>query len=299
MGVFHVINVVHTEHDWWHSPVAGALESSCEANIYGGLDVGVARLLERFDEMHTRTGARIPITWCLWFSNDIVDDQGRSIPDIVDTRRDFFQARMTLGDEIGIHPHARERSEQWRYIRENAAKLSDADFPYPSTHVGGWFVTDENVIAELNSCDIRIDAGPVVRPGDGSVHGRPPDSHLSYRPYHPSITNPWQAGVSSIVRVPLFLSYHGIWNGAEEFLGYAKHQYERRHEVPVEIVHFYWHPCEMVERDSGEPNDAVVDGYSDLLSEIGTWPDVVFSTARDAVTDWRRAESEPVKADSV
>ena len=285
MAEFHVVNVVHTEHDWWQTPVAGR-QGDTQTNVYAGLDVGVSQLLQRLSDVEASIGQRVPITWCLWFSNGSVDSESRPIPDIIDCRLEFFQARSEMGDEIGIHPHAPKTQDQWRFIQANADRVTSLGFPPVDTHVGGWFETNSRVIGELESCKIGIDAGPVVRPGEGTVHGRSPDDHRSYRPYHPSRSNPWKEGASSVVRLPLFLSYHGIWDGATGFIDYTRRQYEKRDEVAVEIVHFFWHPFEMIHQETGGPNTSVIEGYHDLFREIGTWDDVVFSTAREAVSRW-------------
>jgi hypothetical protein len=51
VAILYVLNVVHTEPDWW-------------SGRYAGLDLGVRRFLEEPSKLESRLECRIPITWC-------------------------------------------------------------------------------------------------------------------------------------------------------------------------------------------------------------------------------------------
>ncbi len=288
MGKVSIINVVHTEHNWWDDE-------------YTGLDEGTALLLERFGKIETRQGIRIPITWCLYFGNGQKGPvTGTVNSDIIDVRKEFFLERFELGDEIGIHTHAPDPREQHRFFKANAEKIESEGFPYPRTHAPGWWYLDGQVIRALEDARIEIDTGVLVGCGkvthpaikdlmlqDSSSRDR--QDHRSFRPYHPAYDNVSKPGNSSIVEIPVFLSYEGIGENPARFINAFRKLWEYRNEVAASIVQFFWHPYECMEqKNGGGINLSVVDGWYTLYSEIALWEDVVFSTAYEAAKAWIR-----------
>ncbi|NLI98256.1 hypothetical protein GX441_06310 [bacterium] len=287
MGQVHVINVVHTEHNWWDDG-------------YTGLDEGTALLLERFANLGARHVTRIPITWCLYFGNGEKGPvTGTVNPDIIDVRKEFFRERFKLGDEIGIHTHASDPKEQPRFFKANAEKVESHGFPYPKTHAPAWFYLDGSIFRALEAARIEIDTGVLV--GCGVVnHPRVKDlmvqdssrrdrgDHRAFRPYHPDYEKIWEPGTSPIVEIPVFLSCEGIGENPARFIEAFRKLWEHRDEVAVDIVQFFWHPFECMEqRTGGRINHSVIDGWCTLYSEIASWNDIVFSTACDAVVAWK------------
>lgn len=105
---------------------------------------------------------KIPITWCLYFGNEKGPVTGILNPDIIDVRKDFFLKRFKLGDKIGIHVHATDPREQYKFIRMNAEKIEAEGFPYPKTHAPAWFYLDEKVFKALDEAEFEVDAGVLV-----------------------------------------------------------------------------------------------------------------------------------------
>ncbi len=286
MGKMHVINVVHTEHNWWDDE-------------YTGLDEGTALLLERFGKIEAERGMKIPITWCLYFGNGQKGPvTGTDSPDIIDVRKEFFLERFKLGDEIGIHTHAGDPREQPKFFKKNAEKVESQGLPYPKTHAPAWFYLNGPIFRALEEARIEIDTGVLVDCGvvnhpqvkdlmvqDSSHRDR--DDHRAFRPYHPDYDKIWEPGASPVVEIPVFLSYEGIGEDTARFIDSFRKLWEHRHEVAVDIVQFFWHPWEcMVQRKGGGVNHNVIDGWCRLYSEIASWNDVVFSTACGAVDAW-------------
>jgi hypothetical protein len=291
MGIVHVINVVHTEQDWWDGELRG-------------IDLAMPAFLRRLEQLEHEQGVKVPLTWCLYFGNDT------GAPDIVDVRREFFWARWQQGDEIGIHTHAADHRHQPRYIKANAEKLAAAGFPYPKTHAPGWFYLNSDVIRALEDAGIEIDAGLYVRENQflhpetaillQDATCRDATLPASFRPYHPDSRHVCLAGDSPVVEAPIFFPLEGRehgWNcrgGILENPGcYVEafvEQWQHRHEVAVDIVQFYWHPFELLwTDDAGNAyiDQKVVDGLCQIFSEIASLPDVVFSTTQNAVDDWK------------
>ncbi|UCG44307.1 MAG: hypothetical protein JSU73_06815 [candidate division WOR-3 bacterium] len=291
MGAVHIVNVVHTEPDWWDGGLAG-------------IDVGLPALLERFGDIEQKAGARIPVTWCLFFNNDYRSPEaGRRFSDVVSVRADFFHSRLELDDEVGIHTHALDPRRQHLYFQDNAQRLAEAGFPYPRTHAPGWFYLDGNVFRALERAGIETDAGLLV--GAGRVVGRQPlvkgillqdatgrerSDPSAFRPYHPAPDCISRPGSSAVVEVPVFLSSSGVAEDPEGHVGAIRNQWLHRDEVEVEVVQLFWHPWELVEQGpGGGVNRAVVDGLAEVMSAVVGWDDVVFSTVHDAVTRWGAA----------
>jgi hypothetical protein len=288
MGKVYVINVVHTEHNWWDDK-------------YTGLDIGVRHFLQKIEKIENSEGIRIPITWCLSFANGGQNEtMGVSPPDIIDMRKDFFVERFELGDEIGVHPHAADPRKQWKFIEENAKKIESEGFPYPKTHAPGWFYLDGKVFRELEKAGIEIDAGLLVgMKGSPMPHHedimqldtseRSRDIPKSFRPYFPSYKNVTKPGECPILEIPVFMSYDGIADNPQGFIDATRVQWEHRDEVPVDIIQFYWHPHEFMKPKSDEIADEVVNGYYTVYKEIAAWKDIYFSTAQEAAKKWKNA----------
>lgn len=301
MGTVHVINVVHTEPSWWDDQLTG-------------LAKGVPLLFQRLEEIQNRTGVRVPITWCLYFGNgERGAVTGRLRPDTIDVRKDFFHERYEKGDEIGIHTHASDPREQYRYFRENAEKIESGGFPYPKTHAPGEFYLDSQTIRALEEAKIEVDAGLLVGardyPGlvvhDGKItHSHPlldgmilqdascrdPSDYRSFRPYYPSYEDICRDGNSSVVEIPVFSYFKEIEDRPGGVVQTFRKQWAHRDEVAVDIVQFFWHPWELLNQPSeGEINHALIDGYHKVYSEIAKWEDVAFSTARKAAEAWKES----------
>ncbi len=279
VGKLHIVNVVHTEANWWDDG-------------YTGLDVGTQDLLDRFEGIKASKSMELPITWCLFFANGYVNEPtGRIHPDIVDTRGEFFEKRLRLGDEIGIHTHAKNKEDQWKYIEGNAKKLEAAGFPDPRTHAPGWFYLDGNTLRALEKAEIPIDAGVIVRSPEAEAAGRDYSDHKSFQPYHPSYENIYVPGSSPTLELPLFLSYNGIEESWENFARLVRAACDGRNEADEIVLQFFWHPFEML-HPNGELNREVINGYVSLYDEVAGWEGVVFSTAYEAVTKWHDADRE-------
>jgi len=288
MGKVYVINIVHTEHNWWDDK-------------YTGLDVGTSILLQRFREIEDREGIKIPITWCLYFGNGQRGPVTSTLnPDIIDVRKEFFLRRFKLGDEIGIHTHAPDPREQCKFFTANAQRIEAEGFPYPKTHAPGWFYLNKKVFRALEKAEIEIDAGLLVRVGKAThplgimlqdCSERYPSDHKSFRPYFPSYENICRAGDCSVLEIPVFLSYHGIEENPKGFVDAFRKQWEHRDEVAVDIVQFFWHPFECMEmKPGGGINHGVINGYYAVYSEIAKWEDVIFSTTYQAAKAWKDAQ---------
>ncbi len=274
MGKLHIVNVVHSEANWWD-------------DTYTELDVGTTALLRRFEEIRDSKGIDLPITWCLFFANGYVNEPTGAVhPDIVDTRGEFFQARLQLGDEIGIHTHAKGREHQWKFVGANAKKLEETGFPYPRTHAPGWLYLDGQTLRALEDAEIPVDAGVIVRSPEAESSGRSPSDPKSFRPYYPSYENVFEPGGSATIELPLFLSYNGIEKSWEGFAQAVLDQWIHRKEVDTSVLHFFWHPFEML-HSNGELNQNVINGYASLYDEIAEWDDVLFSTAYEAASAWK------------
>lgn len=275
----YVINVVHTEANWWDDG-------------YSGIDVGARELLKQLATLENAIGTRIPITWCLFFANGYHNPgTGNVHPDVVDTRRDFFHERLAAGDEVGIHPHAVSKEEQWRYIKENAEKLAGAGFPYPQTHAPGWFHLSGHVLRALEECHFVADAGVVVRTPEAAAAGRSADDPHSFRPYFPSYQNPYKPGECSVVELPLFLSYHGIGE-VNGFVNAVTRQWAACEDGGMDVLQFFWHPFELVRQD-GTPDDQVINGFVAVYRRISELGGCSFATASQATHAWLALKELP------
>jgi hypothetical protein len=291
MGKIFVINVVHTEYDWWDKGPSG-------------IEYGLPALMRELERLEPEESLKIPITWCLFFANN------PARRDVVDTHREFFLQRLKLGDEVGVHTHAPDVRDQPKYYKSNAEKLEAAGFPYPKTHAPGWFYLNSEALHRLEEANIEIDAGLVVREGR-FVHpeqdillqdcsNRDPKKAASFRPYHPSRHRVSEVGDSPIVEIPIFFPLRGRehgWNCGpgvatepHTFVEAFDNHWAHRKEVDVDIVQFYWHPFELVHRGR-QGKEAVklevVRNLCDIFRHIGAREDVQFATAHAAVSVWK------------
>ena len=280
--MLHIINVVHTEPNWWDG-------------LYTGLDIGTTNFLDRLASL----GLRIPITWCAFFGNGhLVPGTKQEALDLLDARPEFLRSRFELGDEIGIHVHARHILDTQQYIAPNADRLQAAGYPYPSTHAPFMGRLEPPVIRALADANIDIDAGLVPRVGkvvyeqelDMDVFGRivqdcsvrDPEALESYRPYHPSFTNIAEAGDCPFLEIPVIFSYHGIESHVPWYIDEIRRRWDALNVVKTDIIQFFWHPYEFLYPWSTEINHEVIEAFCRIFSEIAAWDAVIFSTTRDA-----------------
>jgi hypothetical protein len=285
--MLHIINVVHTEPNWWDG-------------IYSGLDIGTKRFLERLGEL----GLRVPITWCAFFGNGhLIPGTGQEAPDLIVARPEFLAARSKLGDEIGIHVHSRRIFDTESYIAVNAKQLQAAGYPYPSTHAPYWGRLDPSVFRALAEAKIAIDTGLTPRVGKGvyeqhydeDAYGRvlqdctsrDPNDPASYYPYHPSYEDIAKSGNCPVLEIPVTFSYHGIESHIPWYLEETRKRWKARDEVKTDIIQFFWHPYEFLYPSTNSINHEVIDAFCTIFTEIATWDEVLFCTTREAAYAYR------------
>lgn len=270
----HVVLVCHTELDFKGTWA-----------LYDRVQPLVSQMLDRVADS---TGKRPRITYC-------------GTAEFLGEKLDDAFAFVEGGDEVGVHSHLpgahRPRhSYQGRYayrtdtegvlnqervagpLRELAVALG---LPAPATHVSGMFTFGQSTIAVLERAGFGVDCsllpgiGPTRHEASGDYVLADNHRRSDPRPYRPSIEDPWMAGASRVMELPVSGSLgEGNLDGQLAAL-----RARLEDGAGVDVFQSYWHHFEFAKLGwtKGSLEEA-----EHFLTEAARLKEVVFSTATGA-----------------
>lgn len=254
-----------------------------------------------FDRVAQATGKPIRSTYCL--TSEFIAD-----------RLEEAARLLEAGHEIGVHSHLPGSHRQGhRYdgpyrLKTNAAGELNQDrvagplresliargFPPPRTHVSGMFSFQPTTIRLLeaagfeNDCSL-IPNGKVIRHSiTGAFVIADNRRRMSRAPYFPDPGDPWSAGRSSMVEIPvsgnLGMAYFGIdWaQSLEEELALIAQ--EPGAPGTPRLYQSYWHHFEFDPAHSWTRGSLLE--AERFLTALGCMPGVQFSTVSEARRAW-------------
>jgi hypothetical protein len=273
MRTLHVVLVCHTELDFDGS-----------WTLYERVQPQMEQMLR---DVAGATGEYPKITYCLTgeFLSERLDDAFRFIEE---------------GHEVGIHSHIPgAHRPRHRYDGRYAYRLDDdavlnqdavagplrgiaaaLGLPAPRTHVSGMFTFQKTTIRTISDAGFLVDCS--LLPGVRATHEASGDFVLADNthrteplPYRPDIDDPWTAGQSPVVELPVSANLGG--GDLESQLKTLRDRLQR--DGDVDVFQSFWHHFEFA--GLGWTKGRLTDARA-FLTECAKQPNVVFSTAAEA-----------------
>jgi hypothetical protein len=273
-----------------------------EADFQGGWKT-FEKFQPKIDGMIQRvadaTGKVPKITYCL--TGEFIEDKIECVWPWIDQ-----------GHEIGVHSHVlgshrhnhsykppydyREDVNgvlnQNRFAQPFRSMLIAHGVPDPVTHVSGMFTFRDSTVRLLEGAGFEVDCS--LLPGVRGKHWATGDFILcdnrqrkSGKPYHPSYADHCKEGRAKLVELPV-----SGWLGGDNLLTTQATDLKKRltSNADVDIFQMYWHHYEFAheELDWVKGN---LDEAEQFLIRFGLIDSVRFSTAKEAVDDWKDQRS--------
>lgn len=292
----HVCLVCHAEPDVW----GGGFKS---------IDVVLPHFLKKTEKRLDHQGNSPKITWCL--TSQVAKHRPRP-----------FLGLLDHGHEIGIHSHypgADGRLEHRQEINRNnldkfgewlpelCRTITDAGFPPPRTQVTWMFAYRDSMTQVLSEAGIDIDCSVCY----GGAHYLPDGFLLADnrkrntgKPYHMSEDDHCAEGDSGVAELPVSGGFGDYWipdkesrfkhfspitsdDDAEKMINLFNHRMQTISPGGIDIFHIHFHLYEFLV--PGGLDEGRLDRTVTILRNIASDNRVCFSTASEAVDDWRNS----------
>jgi len=241
------------------------------------------------------TGKKLKMTYCV---------TGEFIEDKIECVWPWIECGHEVGVHshiLGSHRHGHSYKSPYDYREDENGVLNQDRFarsfrdmliahgvPNPVTHVSGMFTFRDSTLRVLEDAGFEVDCSilPSIinkHPATGDFVLSDNRQRVSARPYHPSYENHCRDGNAKLVELPVsgWLSGDGLHTKQTSNL-----KKRLASNDTVDIFQMFWHHFEFAHEELNWTKGNLKEAEEFLIG-FGKMNSVRFSTAKEAVCDWK------------